>query len=120
MQKLIFDTPAVYGDHHVLEVRRILLAIPGVEEVDASSAFHRVEVIIDPNRTAVENIHGCLQAAGYLDLLPTASEVSLDSAKRRTAGFEPTRQSVSFSQKVAVQARSGWPCPGMGKLKVEE
>ena len=30
---------ALYADHHVIEVRRILLEVPGVDTVDASSAF---------------------------------------------------------------------------------
>ena len=30
MQKVTYETPALYGDHHVLEVRRILLELPGV------------------------------------------------------------------------------------------
>ena len=47
MEKTHITVPAMYGDHHVLEVRRILLALPGVAEVNASSCFQVVEVSYD-------------------------------------------------------------------------
>ena len=31
MQKVTYETPSLYGDHHVTEVRRILLELPGVD-----------------------------------------------------------------------------------------
>jgi len=65
MQKKSFDVPAMYGDHHVSEVRRILLEIPGVEEVYASSAFKRVVVSYDPARLNPSVIEENLRAAGY-------------------------------------------------------
>ena len=39
MEVFNIDLPAMYGDHHVVEVRRILMDIPGVEDVYASSGF---------------------------------------------------------------------------------
>jgi len=65
MQKKSFDVPAMYGDHHVSDVRRILLEIPGVEEVYASSAFKRVVVSYDPARLNPSVIEENLRAAGY-------------------------------------------------------
>ena len=35
MEVLTLELPAMYGDHHVVEVRRILLEIPGVDNVYA-------------------------------------------------------------------------------------
>ena len=52
MEKITVDLPTMYGDHHVTDVRRILLALPGVEDVYASSAFRLVEVTFDPTKTS--------------------------------------------------------------------
>jgi copper chaperone CopZ len=47
METKTFDAPALYADHHVTEVRRILLELEGVTDVYASSAFQTVEVTYD-------------------------------------------------------------------------
>ena len=120
MQKVSFDAPAVYGDHHVLEVRRILLALPGVSEVYASSCFHIIEVSFDPAQVSEEQITSLLAAAGYLEPLPVLSEATLPAPSRHTAGYEQTRLAVSFAQKMVAQERPAWPCPGMGLLKSQE
>jgi copper chaperone CopZ len=52
MTSVTIDLPAMYADHHVVEVRRILFEIPGVKAVDASSAFQVVKVEYDPAATA--------------------------------------------------------------------
>ena len=44
MEEVQIHVPAMYGDHHVLEVRRILLELPGVLDVYASSCFQTVQV----------------------------------------------------------------------------
>ena len=120
MQKVIIKTPAMYGDHHVLEVRKLLTVLPGVVDVYASSCFHLVEVSFDPAQVSTEAISAKLEAAGYLDDLPSASEAMAQFPKRLTTGYEQVRSSVSFSQVVSVQDRPAWPCPGMGLLKVKE
>ena len=56
METKSFEAPALYGDHHVSEVRRILLELTGVNEVYvSSSAFQIIEVYIrsceDQSRT---------------------------------------------------------------------
>jgi hypothetical protein len=120
MEKVIFQTPAVYGDHHVLEVRKLLTVLPGVVEVYASSCFHLVEVSFDPAQVSAEAIGAKLEAAGYMDDLLSASEVAEQFPKRKATGYEQVRSTVSFSQVVKVQDRRAWPCPGMGLLKVKE
>ena len=45
MKKISLDLPTLFGDHHVTEVRRLLLELPGVAEVYASSSFQIVEVV---------------------------------------------------------------------------
>ena len=128
MQQLTLDLPAMYGDHHVIEVRRILLEIPGIEEVYASSAFHVVEVTYDPTRVDADTITARLGEAGYLDPLEVALETgrpayqSTDSTVffRHTTAYQQAGRTVSFAQNVAYQGRPLWSCPGMGPIRTTD
>lgn len=125
MKTLSLNLPTMYGDHHVIEVRRILLEIPGVEEVYASSSFHTVEVTYDPARVNDLEIRLKLDEAGYLgewSLVIEPGEAKIrtngDAAHfRHTAVYEQTRQVVSFAQQVGSVKRPLWPCPGMGVIR---
>lgn len=118
------DLPTMYGDHHVMEVRRILLEIPGVESVYASSSFHIVEIEYDPAKTEPDTIDERLQAAGYLGDLPVPQELSHGVENNRTerqfmrhtAVYEQAHSTVAFAQTVQVSGRPLWPCPGIGVL----
>lgn len=123
MEKLRLNLPAMYGDHHVLEVRRLLLEMPGVEDVYASSSFHAVEVTFDPAKVDADAITACLAEAGYTEPLdvPVESEVAAYQSDgqayfRHTAAYAQTGQVVGFAQIVAYSGRPLWPCPGMGPL----
>ena len=132
MRKIVtFDSPALFGDHHVLEARRLLLDLPGVEQVYASSAFRVIDVTYDSDRTDEETISKVLSSAGYLGewLQPeekgVAVESGIDRKKtffRHTEVFESSRQVVSFTQKVSFSGRPLWNCPGLGVInnKMEE
>lgn len=127
MKKMVtFDTPALYGDHHVLEVRRLLLETPGVEDVYASSAFRIVEVTFDDAKISEAEISQKLGDAGYLGewILPQEQEVagylqgdSVPTFFRHTEVFETSRQVVSFAQKVSYSGKPLWNCPGFGVIK---
>ncbi len=123
MQKVTYETPALYGDHHVTEVRRILLSQPGVVDVYASSAFHVIEVTYDPEKINDLEIAVKLDEAGYLgewtvpvETGATAYQAAADKKPyfRHTAAYEQTRTLVTFAQNVAYLGRPLWPCPGMG------
>jgi copper chaperone CopZ len=123
MQKVTYETPSLYGDHHVIEVRRILFDLPGVVDVYASSAFQIVEVSYDPEKINDLEIAMKLDEAGYLGewTIPietgTAAYHAAESAEtyfRHTAAYEQTHEMVSFAQNVAYLGRPLWPCPGMG------
>jgi hypothetical protein len=116
MQKVSFPAPALYADHHVLEVRRILLALPGVAEVYASSCFHVIEVNIDPLRVTADEVAAVLAEAGYLADLPTLDETRVQNPHRQAV----MGAGIGFQQRISVQKSSAWPCPGMGRLKVGE
>jgi copper chaperone CopZ len=125
MQNISLKLFAMYGDHHVTDVRRILLELPGVQNVYASSAFQTVDVRYDPTLVGEEQIKAALEAAGYLGDLPLRVEPSSafvqgsgnDDHFRHTISYEQTKQVVSFTQKVGYQGRPLWPCPGMGPVK---
>ena len=129
MKKTItLDTPALYGDHHVLAVRNMLLDIPGVEDVYASSAFRAVEVTFDPDKVEEAKISSTLEEAGYLGELELPVEADAatylerdrsQSFFRHTEVFETSRQVVSFKQNVSYTGRPLWHCPGFGVIKSE-
>jgi len=121
------DLPSMYGDHHVVDVRRILLGLPGVKEVYASSAFRVVEVTFDPAEVGADAIEAALDEAGYLEPLVVPLETSAASYQsngdtpayfRHTAAYQQTGQVVSFAQKVSYTGRPLWPCPGMGPVEI--
>lgn len=131
MEKTTIELPSMYGDHHVIEVRRILLEMPGVEDVYASSGFHVVELEFDPEKTGTADIIARLEEAGYTQELSVAAESGEAAYKgsngdssgeffRHTAVFEQTQQGVSFTQEVSYAGRPLWPCPGMGVVKQVE
>ncbi len=126
MQETLFTVPTMYGDHHVLEVRRILFEMRGVEDVNASSCFHTVEVSFDPDKVSAEEIAVKLNKAGYLEELPipveTGAAISQEAKRngkgffRHTTAYEQTKQVVGFAQTVGYSGRSLWPCPGVGVI----
>ena len=129
MEVLTLELPAMYGDHHVIEVRRILLEIPGVEDVYASSGFRATEISFDPKKVAAEDIKNKLDEAGYIGELPIPVEIPAESAAtgngkkgffRHTAAYETTNQVVSFGQTVNYEGRALWPCPGMEPIRSTE
>jgi hypothetical protein len=115
----------MYGDHHVVEVRRILAAVPGVLDIYASSAFRVVQVTYDESQTNDLDLQVSLDNAGYLGewSILTETGMAVGSGEgtppymRHTITYEQVRQTVSFTQTVGYQGRPLWPCPGMGLIK---
>jgi copper chaperone CopZ len=128
METRTFDAPALYGDHHVSEVQRILKELPGIEDVYASSAFQAIEVTFDETKTTADVIATRLEEAGYLGDVPMLAETGEaaygrengNSNFRHTAVYETVKKTVSFAQNVQYQGRSLWPCPGLGAVKMDE
>jgi excisionase family DNA binding protein len=124
MEKALFEVPRMYADHHVLEVRRILQAMPGVEDVYTSSAFHVIEVTYDPSKVRQEDLADKLSEAGYVGDLSLPVETGLavtegDGQKpyfRHTAAYEQSKRVVGFEQSISFNGRALWPCPGFGLL----
>jgi len=124
METITFELPIMFGDHHVLEVRRLLLALPGVSEVYASSCFQVVEINYDENEISKKTIQDKLEKSGYLGEfhLPVESGATADKRNgkpvffRHTAVIEQAGPTVSFSQNAPYQGRPLWPCPNLGTL----
>lgn len=66
MEKATFHIPTLYADHHVLRVREVLGNLPGIGDVNASSAFGRVTVSYDPKVIKSGDIEKALSEAGYV------------------------------------------------------
>ena len=125
MKTVTLDLPTMFGDHHVVEVRRILFELKGVAEVYASSAFRVIEVSFEEDQVAVDQIKAKLNDAGYLGeiSIPVESNVAVNQRGedeetffRHTAAFEQVK-TVGFGQHVPSSGRPLWPCPGMGPIK---
>jgi copper chaperone CopZ len=124
MNTLHFDVPAMYGDHHVTEVRRILIDLPGVEAIYASSYTKTVEVTFDPGKIDAEAITEALAESGYLEPVGVPHEsgqaaYGRDSSEtyfRHSVAYEQVKDTVSFAQTVNFTGRALYPCPGVGVL----
>ena len=125
MTSLVLDVPAMYADHHVVEVRRLLFEIAGVETINASSAFHAVEIEFDPGKTSEDALTKALDEAGYLGELDVPEETGEVTAEtegeryfRHTESFESVADVISFGQVVAPPAGPMLRCPGMTALRM--
>jgi copper chaperone CopZ len=124
VETLTLDLPTMYGDHHVVEVRRLLSELPGISDVYASSSFQVVELQFDRNQVTPETITAKLEEAGYLgDLAIPVERGAKPLAEadekpffRHTAALAQVQEVVGFAQQVPYSGRPLWPCPGMGTL----
>ena len=126
MASLSLELPTMFGDHHVIEVRRILLEFDGVSDVYASSGFGVVEVEYNSKKTPKKDLVGALEKAGYMGDFKMALEPSIPANEdvkgayfRHTEAVKQTGNTVSFEQTVRVQRSPLWPCPGMGPVKTQ-
>jgi copper chaperone CopZ len=65
MEKTVLSLPTLYGDHHVMILRDALLALDGVTDVYASSAWKQAVVTYEPSKTSPEAIEEATVNAGY-------------------------------------------------------
>ncbi len=119
--------PFLFGDHHVLEVRKILKEIPGVIDIYASSAFKVVEIMAEESVTE-DPILKILEEAGYLGDLPVMQEIEISPVEaggkskifRHSALYEHTKHAISFKQEVELSNKTFWPLPGIVQAKNNE
>lgn len=128
MECLTLTLPAMFADHHVIEVRRVLSELPGMGAIYASSAFVSAEIEYDPAIITPQKIESVLKATGYLDELPFSVEVGVLPAGeegdhpffRHSTAYTQAGKTVSFAQNIPLSGRALWPCPGMGPTEQKE
>ena len=64
MEHLTLHLPGMWGDHHVLSVRKVLQSL-GIKEIEASAARQDVRFAHDPATLSREEILRALVAAGF-------------------------------------------------------
>lgn len=65
MEKVTFNLPAMWADHHVLGVREALSQVSGIEEIVASSLYKDVLIKYDPAEVSPDVLENALAEAGY-------------------------------------------------------
>jgi len=127
MKKLTIEAPSMYGDHHVTEARRILLALAGIKEVYASSSFHTVEVEFDQKAIAQDAIMAALKPTGYLEPLPVPTEPDHVVAGqgnrdfiRHTTSIPQAGQAITFTQQMNAAGCAIAARPNMELLTKDE
>ena len=65
MEKVTFNIPAMWADHHVLAVRTALGEVEGVKEVLASAMYKDAVVEYDPAAVSPAALEAALGEAGY-------------------------------------------------------
>jgi copper chaperone CopZ len=128
MKTITLELPALFADHHVTEVRRLLLGLPGVEEIYASSCFQVAEITFDEKKLEEAQIIEKLEEAGYLGELPFVQEIPGSESQngdakpffRKSALYPQTQKRIGFAQQIKFEGRPLWPCPGIGALKQVE
>lgn len=119
MERLTLSLPSMYGDHHVIEVRRILSALPGVNpgSVYASAAWQRVEIEYDRSQTGAGEIRSALAARGYAEGTSAAYAPPVSSRTRQSTGFAAGPSAVEqFVEKSPAVEHAFGPCPGFEVL----
>ncbi len=116
MEKVSLNVPTMYGDHHVLAVRKLLEALPGVEKVYATSAFKSVSVTFDPAKTNQAEIERVLTENGYAPGVEMPSPVWEPRQQEgpRFVRASGLAQMTSFTLPQMATTASGAPrpCPG--------
>jgi copper chaperone CopZ len=126
MKKITFETPMLFGDHHVVELRNLILQVKGVSDVYASSSFRVVEIEYDESQVTVEQLQKVVEENGYAHELVLPVEIGVSNELeenpkpyfRTTAERVTAKATMGFSQKVAQSGPPAWPSPGMGTIKI--
>jgi len=65
MEKVTFNLPSLWADHHTLAIREALGQVAGVQEVIASALYKDVLIKYDPDKATPDSLAKALAAAGY-------------------------------------------------------
>ncbi len=101
MEQLSLTIPALYADHHVTNVKRLLSPISGVENVIASAAFKEVYVEFDAQKTSRDALVKALTDAGYAP--GTEESVGVMPYAKADPAWEKLGQRVTVTNQVDLQ-----------------
>ena len=90
MEIITLDVPAMYGDHHVVEVRRILLEISGVGVCGKMDGGGLPHSLVYPEQFQ-RPVYGC-PARQRPVILPASSGLEIQHITRRIPGPLQTRR----------------------------
>jgi hypothetical protein len=91
--------PAMFGDHHVVQVRQIVAALPGVKDIRASASRRKLSVTFNRAQLTLEALRAALTQGGFApgaapaeaigtgDNLPIVS--AADQVEVREAKYSP-------------------------------
>ena len=127
MKEARFDIPILFGDHHVLEITKILSEIEGINEFYISSAYNFVKFDYDESKISEEAIGDLFKKAGYygemgfeVEMFAVDTEGVTKNKKhfRKSVLYDQTNLTQGFKQNATKTSRKEWPNPGMGNLEV--
>ena len=127
MKEARFDIPILFGDHHVLEITKILSEIEGINEFYISSAYNFVKLDYDESKISEEAIGVLFEKAGYsgemgfeVEVFAVETEGATKNKKhfRKSVLYDQTNLTQGFKQNATKTSRKEWPNPGMGNLEV--
>ncbi len=95
MERVTFSVPSLFADHHVLNVRKTLFALAGVQDVIASSMYRDVTVDFDPAKTSADAVRQAIEAAGYPIGVEPAMDVLIASKDDGSPWYTVQRRSVT-------------------------
>jgi copper chaperone CopZ len=95
MEKVQFNVPGLWADHHTLKVREVLGQVPGVTDIVASSAFRMVAMSYDPASTTPGAIMAALDEAGY-PIATEGSEVLTQPVPMQNGRRDPAWDRLGF------------------------
>ena len=108
-QKESISLPAMFGDHHVVAVRQIVSALPGVKEVQASASRRKILVTFNRAQLTVEAILAALSQHGFAPgASPTAAVGAGDNLPIVAAADQVDIREAKYSPPPAFGV-----CPGL-------
>jgi copper chaperone CopZ len=103
-QNETISLPAMYGDHHVVQVRQVVSALPGVKAVQASASRRKIYVTFSPSQLTLEAICAALAKAGFAPGVPAAE----------AAGAGESLPVVAAADQVHIREAKYTPPPAFG------
>jgi copper chaperone CopZ len=104
MSEVKLSVPRMWADHHVTAVRELLSGLPGVRDIQASSAFFAVKVEFDPEVTSAETIDSALTEAGYEPDQPLDLTRPLDPSRDGSAWYTAVSRVSSTNEQDLVMS----------------